>query len=105
MSDLATSVTRDGHQSTVAITGEVNRSAAAPLQAAWAEATSEASTVVIDFREMSYLNSSGIAVLVGLLADARVNGVVVIARGLDDHFRHVFEITRISDLMQMENPR
>ena len=102
MPDLTATVEQDDGRAVIVLDGEVNRTAADPLRAAWAEATSDGQDVVIDFGKMAYLNSSGIAVLVGILADARVNGVTVAARDLDEHFRHVFEITRIADLMEME---
>ncbi|MDX1510187.1 MAG: STAS domain-containing protein [Nitriliruptorales bacterium] len=102
MPDLTATVEHADGRALIVLDGEVNRTASEPLRAAWAEATVDGQDVVIDFGKMTYLNSSGIAVLVGLLADARVNGVAVAARDLDDHFRHVFEITRIADLMEME---
>ena len=102
MPDLNATVEHADGRAVLVLDGEVNRSASGPLRAAWAEATADGTDVVIDFARMAYLNSSGIAVLVGLLADARVQGITVAARSLDDHFRHVFEITRIADLMQME---
>lgn len=104
MAELTTTVTDAGGDAVIALAGEVNRNAAEPLKHAWAEATGTNDRVVIDFAGMTYLNSSGIAVLVGLLADARLHGRTVTARGLDDHFRHVFEITRIADLMTLETP-
>lgn len=103
MAEFSTEVERNGTWSVLRVRGEVNRGAAGPLRAAWAEAMPDAETIVLDFTDMRYLNSSGIAVIVGLLADARVANVAVRARGLDEHYRHVFEITRIADLMQMED--
>lgn len=103
MGDFSTDVMRNGARSVLRLHGEVNRGAAEPLRTAWAEAATDADTVVLDFSGMSYLNSSGIAVIVGLLADARVDNITVRARGLDDHYRHVFELTRISDLMELED--
>jgi anti-anti-sigma regulatory factor len=36
---------------------------------------------------------------VGLLARARTNGQVLSARGLSEHYRQIFEITRLADFM------
>ena len=47
----------------------------------------------------SYINSTGIALIVGLLGRARADGVAVRACGLSDHYREIFEITRLSDFM------
>ncbi len=47
----------------------------------------------------TYMNSTGIALIVGLLAKARTNGQTLSARGLTQHYREIFEITRLSDFM------
>jgi len=50
-----------------------------------------------------YINSTGIAVIVGLLARARAAGIEVRAYGLTAHYREIFEITRLADFMAI-NP-
>jgi anti-sigma B factor antagonist len=54
---------------------------------------------VLDFSNVEYINSTGIAVIVGLLARARANRQTLSARGLSEHYRQIFEITRLSDFM------
>lgn len=56
-------------------------------------------TVVLNFDGVNYINSTGIALLVGLLAQARRRGWEVRAVGLSRHYQHIFEITRIADFM------
>jgi anti-anti-sigma factor len=93
---------RDG-VAVLALHGDVNASAEAALQSAYAEATSEnPSAVVLDFAEVEYINSTGIALIVGLLAQARARDVEVRATGLSDHYREIFEITRLADFMTIE---
>jgi len=53
--------------------------------------------VVIDFGKVEYINSTGIALIVRLLAEARRDHRDVIAVGLSDHYREIFRITRLSD--------
>ena len=55
--------------------------------------------VLLDFSGVSYINSTGIALIVGLLARARKNGQALSARGLSQHYRQIFEITRLADFM------
>ena len=55
--------------------------------------------VLLDFSNVDYINSTGIAVIVGLLAMARAEGRDVGAFGLTDHYREVFQITRLADFM------
>ncbi len=87
----------------LALHGDVNASAEAALQSAYGEATSENSSVlVLDFADVEYINSTGIALIVGLLAQARAREVEVRASGLSDHYREIFEITRLADFMTIE---
>jgi anti-anti-sigma factor len=93
---------RDG-AAVLALHGDVNASAEAALQGAYARATSgDASAVVLDFSDVEYINSTGIALIVGLLAQARARDVEVRATGLSDHYREIFEITRLADFMTIE---
>jgi anti-sigma B factor antagonist len=82
----------------IALTGDVDRNAEAALDAAYEQA-GPAAAIVLDFTDVSYINSTGIAVIVGLLARARTNGQQLSARGLTEHYRQIFEITRLADFM------
>jgi anti-anti-sigma factor len=96
---------RDG-AAVLVLHGEVNASAEAALQRAYVEATSESpSAVVLDFADVEYINSTGIALIVGLLAQARAREVEVRATGLSDHYREIFEITRLADFMTIEEEK
>lgn len=57
--------------------------------------------LVLDFSGTDYINSSGIALIVSVLARARVEGRTVAATGLSDHYRHIFDITRLSDFIEV----
>jgi anti-anti-sigma factor len=83
----------------VRMTGTVNRLAKEGLEAAYEEATSRPGRVLLDFGGVDYINSTGIAVIVGVLARARAEGREVAAFGLTDHYREVFQITRLADFM------
>jgi len=101
--ELDVSVRKEGGGAVIALSGELNASAQEALDAAYAEATaSGAGHVVLDFERAAYINSTGIALIVGLLAQARAQALEVRARGLSDHYREIFEITRLSDFMTIE---
>ena len=90
---------RDG-VAVIDLAGDVNSSAEGALNEAYAHATgSGAHSLVLNFAEADYINSTGIALIVGLLAQARTQGVDVKACGLSDHYREIFEITRLADFM------
>jgi anti-anti-sigma factor len=80
--------------------GEIDLAADGPLGAAYDEAVrADPKGVVLNFAHVDYINSTGIALIVGLLARARKEGRVVGAYGLSDHYREIFAITRLSDFI------
>ena len=88
-----------GHGSPVIeLIGDVDSRAEGALDAAYAEVEDD-EAVVLDFAGVSYMNSTGIALIVGLLARARKNSQTLSARGLSEHYREIFEITRLVDFM------
>jgi anti-anti-sigma factor len=58
-------------------------------------------TVVLDFAAVRYINSTGIALIVSVLARARAQRRAVLASGLSDHYREIFDITRLSDFIEL----
>src|SRR5215212_9805680 len=90
------------HDSTgvIDLFGEINLGADQALLAAYdAAVTDDPRTVVLNFAGVDYINSTGIALIVGLLARARKEHRTVRAFGLSEHYRQIFAITRLSDFM------
>jgi anti-anti-sigma factor len=80
--------------------GEINLGADQRLAAAYETAAQDdPRTVVLNFADVDYINSTGIALIVGLLARARKEHRTVRAFGLSQHYRQIFDITRLSDFM------
>lgn len=92
-------VTRNDDGAVVVMRGTVNRDAKQALETAYDEAASGQGRVLLDFTGVDYINSTGIAVIVGVLAMARAEDREVGAFGLTDHYREVFTITRLADFM------
>lgn len=91
-------VEQDG-DAVLALTGDVNRAAETDLRSAYEAAKGSAGRLILDFGGTDYINSTGIALIVGILADARAASREVVAVGLNDHYREIFAITRLSDFM------
>jgi anti-sigma B factor antagonist len=92
----------------IELSGEVDGSAAAVLTAAYERAVNSAlgdpadlGTVVLDFAAVDYINSTGIALIVSVLARARAERRKVVASGLSPHYREIFDITRLSDFIEL----
>ena len=76
---------------TLRLIGDVDRTSQRRLEEAYGRSGSGA--VILDFTHVDYINSTGIAVIVGVL------GREMRAFGLSDHYREIFQITRIADFM------
>ncbi len=103
-SELPTGVRLRDRVAVIDLAGDVNARAEASLDTAWAEATRDGpEAVVLNFEDAGYINSTGIALIVGLLARARAHAIPIRAYGLSPHYREIFEITRLADFLAI-NP-
>ena len=86
----------------VRLSGDLNVRADETLADAYAQvAELGPKRVSLDFGQVGYINSTGIALVVRLLADARRDGRAVRATGLTPHYQEIFRITRLSDFMEI----
>jgi anti-sigma B factor antagonist len=84
--------------SIIDIHGEINGFAEEALMRAYAQANTPGTRVVImNFSGLEYMNSSGIGLLVTLLIRIKRNRQQLLAYGLSDHYRQIFELTRLND--------
>ena len=82
--------------------GEINVAAEAALHMAYAEAIqSQPGRLLLNFGDVDYINSTGIALIVGLLAQARKAHLPLVTYGLSAHYQEIFRITRLADFMGM----
>jgi anti-sigma B factor antagonist len=90
---------RDG-TAVVDLPPQIDSAAEHALNDAYAAAAAHGSkTVLLNFAGVDFLSSTGIALIVGILARARKDGRAITASGLSDHYREIFEITRLADFM------
>ena len=86
------------------IQGEISSFSDDTLMKAYEAATAtNARTVILNFSEMTYLNSVGIAMLVRLLLRAQREGKKMAGYGLADHFKRVFEITQLDHVIPIRD--
>jgi anti-sigma B factor antagonist len=80
------------------ITGDLTAASDAVLMAAYEQANVDGvRAIVLSFAALEYMNSSGIGLLVTLLVRAHRTGQQVLAFGLSDHYRQIFELTRLDE--------
>src|SRR5690348_9482781 len=93
------------HQPRVAIVdlhGEIDAFAEDVLNTSYAEAERRGTDVImLNFSDVNYINSTGIALIVGLLARARKAKRRLLACGLNDHYVEIFHVTRLADFLNI----
>ena len=99
---LEARVRQQAHTAVIDLYGEINAFGVQALNMAYAEADREnAAVLLLNFSGVDYINSTGIALIVGLLAKARAAHRRLIVCGLSEHYTEIFQITRLSDFMTM----
>jgi anti-anti-sigma factor len=82
--------------------GELDATGEDALNAAYAEASSRSpSAILLNFGDVQFMDTTGIALIVGLLAQARKVRRRLLVYGLNDHYVEIFHITRLADFMSM----
>lgn len=80
------------------IHGEINAYAENALMDAYTQATSQgADTILLNFTNLEYMNSSGIGLLVTLLIRVQRQKQRLAAFGLTEHYRQIFDLTRLNE--------
>ncbi len=80
------------------IDGDVTSATESVLADAFNQASSGSTrAVLLNFSQMDYMNSAGIGLLVTLLIRAQRQGQRLLACGLSDHYRQIFQLTRLDE--------
>lgn len=88
--------------SVIDIQGEMTAFAEQVLMQAYAEASTPATrAILLNFTSLEYMNSSGIGLLVTLLIRVNRQKQRLLSFGLNEHYRHIFELTRLSDAIHI----
>jgi anti-anti-sigma factor len=104
MSDeIQVSVRRVNNEATVIdLVGDVTTFAEEAINQAYHSASSDGATnIIFNFRENDYINSAGIAILIGVVTEARKRDQKLLITGLSAHFQKIFRmvgLTQYADL-------
>lgn len=103
-STLTMGVRSEGTAGIIDIKGDVTSASEQVLMDAYGEATEQgAKRVVLNFEGLDYMNSSGIGLLVTMLVRAQRHGQTVSAFGLSDHYKQIFQLTRLDDAISIHD--
>ncbi len=105
MSKLTTAVRKvSSTASVIDIQGEVTGAAENALLDAYSQATTGTThTIILNFSNLEYMNSSGIGLLVTLLIRIQRQKQKLLAYGLSDHYRQIFDLTRLNEAINIYN--
>jgi anti-sigma B factor antagonist len=95
-------VRRVGPASIVDIQGDVTAGSEGVLMGAY-DAAGDARAIVLNFTGLSYMNSGGIGLLVTLLVRANRHSQRLLAYGLSEHYRQIFELTRLDEAVSIHD--
>jgi anti-sigma B factor antagonist len=84
--------------SIIDIKGDLTSACEEVLMNAYSEAADgNVGAVLLNFSGLEYMNSGGIGLLVTLLVRANRQRQRLLAFGLNDHYRQIFELTRLDE--------
>ena len=88
----------DGRTAVIDIRGDVTAASESALMSAYEEAAQQgARRLVLNFSGLEYMNSGGIGMLVTMLVRANRHNRQLAAFGLSEHYREIFELTRLDE--------
>lgn len=86
------------HVAVIDIRGEVTGAAETPLMNAYDQASHNGvRTIVLNFSNLQYMNSSGIGLLVTLLIRVNRQKQRMFSYGLSNHYQQIFQLTRLNE--------
>jgi anti-sigma B factor antagonist len=83
------------------IKGEVTRFAENKLMEVYTSMSGgEVRVILLNFKEMTYMNSSGIGLIITLLIRANRTNQTLVGVGLSEHMLRIFELTRLHEAIR-----
>lgn len=103
--NLITQVRRPSASAAVVdISGELNGNGEEALMSAYTAASNgRTQTIILNFTNLDYMNSSGIGLLVTLLIRVQRQKQRLLAYGLSGHYQQIFELTRLNEAITIYN--
>jgi anti-anti-sigma factor len=103
-SELRAELTLQEGVAVITLHGEIDAFAESRLVSIYTQAEEQdPRAVILDLAEVDYINSTGIALLVELLARARDSRRPLLTCSLSEHYREIFQITKLADFMAIHD--
>ena len=99
-SDLETKVSAIDGIDIIEIIGDVTATTGQLVEDAYQKISDDGGTrIVLSFNKENYLNSGGIAFLIGIAAESKGTRQVIRAAGLSEHFHKIFDMMGLTRYM------
>jgi len=96
------SIRGQGDVSVIDVKGDVTATTGQPIEEAYQKVTAaDTRKILLAFAPDCYINSGGIAILIGILAEAKKKGQAVRMAGLSKHFQKIFSMVGITKYAQL----
>jgi anti-anti-sigma factor len=100
--DLEVNIHKHGDISVIEMLGDVTANTGQQVEEAYNKISEDGvKRIILAFNEDNYINSGGIAFLIGIAAESKGRGQVIRVAGLSEHFHKIFDmmgLTRYMDL-------
>jgi anti-sigma B factor antagonist len=99
---LTLGVRKTGNASILDVQGDITAASEQTLMDAYTQA-GEAKSIILNFSGLEYMNSGGIGLLVTLLVRANRQKQKLLAYGLTEHYKQIFELTRLDEAITIHD--
>ena len=100
--EVQVSIREESSATIIDLVGDVTTFAEDAINQAYQTASTDgAQNIIFNFRENDYINSAGIAILIGVVTEARKKDQKLLMTGLSVHFQKIFRmvgLTQYADL-------
>ena len=95
--DIQVTVRFERGATIIDLAGDITTFAEEAINKAYHDASSDgAHNIIFNFREDDYINSAGIAILIGILTEARKRDQRLLMTGLSGHFQKIFRMVGLT---------
>lgn len=105
--ELSVGIRERGDVAIIDLVGDVTTFAEEKINSAYAQVTEMgAKHILLNFRQNDYINSAGIAILIGIVTEVNRNSQKLAVSGLSQHFQKIFRmvgLAQYADIYQDED--
>ncbi len=100
--ELSVSIRERERVAIIDLLGDVTTFAEEKINGAYSQVTAQrAKYILLNFRQNDYINSAGIAILIGVVTEVNRNGQKLAVSGLSQHFQKIFRMVGLAQYIDI----